>query len=144
MSTWTHVAGVIRIDALYSTEEFVFKKSLGKFVTWESPEEVWDEFEKYPERFTPTGSEGGIQYSIWKNPKKNYLAKYTVSIFGDLRDYSNIKEIEDWFNSILYEKDLLIRDAIIHITCGDGEESIIKYDYDRADQEWQKRHKDED
>lgn len=144
MSTWTHVAGVIRIDSVVPFSPSVFEETLGRILTWESSPILWKEFEKCPEKFTPTGSEGGIQYAVWENSNKSCLAKYTVSIFGDLRDYTNIKEIEDWFNNILYTKKFYIRDAILHITCDCMEEKTVKYDYDRAIQEWEKRHKDDE
>jgi hypothetical protein len=74
---------------------------------------MWDEQENHPEFYTPTGSEGGIEYDVWENPHKSDMASHTVSIFGDLRDYNTAEEIIEWFNKIC--KSFWIRDAVLNI-----------------------------
>lgn len=116
MSQWTHVCGCIRIDRLFDDVNCeTIQNALGKALKWESPAEMWDEAENYPERYTPTGSEGGIEYDIWENPNHSCMAAYTVSIWGDLRDYNSVNEITNWFNKVLYDSSLIIRDAVLSI-----------------------------
>ena len=133
MSIWTHVAGVIRVDGFGGgrTKED-FEPILGKEITFHSPYWMWDEVEAYPENFVPFGSEGGLAYTVWQNPEKDHLAANTISIFGDLRDYTKPEKIKEWFENILYNKGLCIRDAVISIDCGlYKEKMIVAYDPDR-------------
>ena len=114
MSQWTHVCGCVRIDSLeHESVNSRIETVFGKTVCWGSPTEMWGEQENYPELYTPTGSEGGIQYDVWENPKKYIAASHSVSIFGDLRDYNNVEEIIEWFNKIC--KAFVIRDAVLNI-----------------------------
>ena len=114
MSQWTHVCGCVRIDSIFhemvnSQIEAVF----GKILHYESDGWMWDEQENCPELYTPTGSEGGIEYDVWENPKDYMAASHNISIFGDLRDYDNAEEIIEWFNKIC--KAFVIRDAVLNI-----------------------------
>ena len=95
MSNWTHVAGIIRVDDIFS--EIDFDEIIGKECLWESPEEVWNDAEKNPDKYLPMGSEGSLHKSIWVNPDSSHLARYTVSIFGDLRDHHSTSDIIEWF-----------------------------------------------
>lgn len=97
MSNWTHVAGIIRIDAIRCMEEKIdFDALIGKEYDWESCHDTWIN----PEEYMPMGSEGSLDKHIWINPDKSCVAAYTVSIFGDLRDHDDPQEIIDWFKSI--------------------------------------------
>jgi hypothetical protein len=111
MSNWTHVAGIIRVDDLRLGEDLDFEDLIGREILYESPFEEWENIDKYPERYLPTGSEGSLQMSVWTNPDKSDLAAYTVSIFGDLRDHDNAQEVVDWFKKTC-EK-FLVRNAVI-------------------------------
>jgi hypothetical protein len=115
MSQWTHVCGCVRIDHLFNWKVINprIKEAFGKVLQYESPEQMWDEQKNHPERYTPTGSEGGVEYNVWENPDKRSMASHTVSIFGDLRDYNNAEEIIEWFNKIC--KSFMIRDAVLNI-----------------------------
>lgn len=116
MSQWTHVCGCIRIDSItHQGMEEKIKEALGDIISYDSPSNDWDMADCCPELFTPFGSEGGIKYSIWENPKHNHIAAYTVSIWGDLRDYQNVDEIKQWFNKVLYNSNLIIRDAVLSV-----------------------------
>ena len=102
MSNWTHVAGVIRVDYLKwgkDTPELDFDELLGKKCLWGSDEETWVDAENNPNKYLPMGSEGSLQKSVWINPKDSHLARYTVSIFGDLRDHDSCDEIIEWFKN---------------------------------------------
>lgn len=116
MSIWTHVAGVIRIDDFRMNSQHPnFDSLIGKECLWDSNGSVWEDQEKLPENYLPMGSEGSLQKSVWVNPKTNSLAAYTVTIFGDLRDYSNPDGIIEWFKNKCKEinKKYIIRQATI-------------------------------
>ena len=89
MSIWTHVAGVIRYDCLIDKEP-----DTGITCCGADGDEKWDKCD------VPCGSEGSLQVSKWTNPSESSVAKYTISIFGDLRDYSSEQEIIDYFDRI--------------------------------------------
>ena len=98
MSNWVHVAGVIRIDNMFGIEKSIdFKEELGKVCLFHSPCYVWEEYNEHPERFLPCGSEGSLQFSVLENPNKSHLARYVVTIWGDLRDYEESDRIIEWF-----------------------------------------------
>ena len=118
MSNWTHVAAIVRVDDLrfdnneFNAEKF-FEEKFGKELRWTSGGDAWEEVEEYPERFLPIGSEGSLRMSVWVNPNKSYTAAYTVSIFGDLRDHDDPKEIVEWFKEKL--ADIWVRQATITV-----------------------------
>lgn len=110
MSNWTHVAAVARIDA-WPWDNLKPEDIFGKTVRYEDDAEAWEEAETHPERFLPLGSEGSLEISVWENPERNDLAKYSVMIFGDLRDHDSPQAIVDWFKDKL--AGLMIRQATI-------------------------------
>lgn len=102
MSNWTHVAGVIRVDYIKWDDEDTeldFDKLIGKECLWGSDYEVFEDANKHPELYLPMGSEGSLQKSVWINPNDSCTARYTVSIFGDLRDHDSCDEIIEWFKN---------------------------------------------
>ena len=103
MSVWTHVAAVARVDWIHHLvgKEVTFEDIFGREVPWESPEEIWLEAAEHPERFLPMGSEGSLQMNVWTNPDSCEAARYTVTIFGDLRDYDDAAGIVQWFREKL-------------------------------------------
>lgn len=110
MSNWTHVAGIIRVDGIAEVD---FDEVIGKECLWESPSEVWEDAEANPDKYLPMGSEGSLQKSIWRNPDGNCLARYTISIFGDLRDHHSTTDIIEWFKEKC--KSLWVRNAVITV-----------------------------
>lgn len=105
MSNWTHVAGIIRVDCL-PIEDLDFDGLIG---------EEWhfgDEFYIPKTGFLPDGSEGSLYKSVWEDPDGS-IPRYTVSIFGDLRDREDPQEIIDWFKEKC--KNLWVRQAIITV-----------------------------
>ena len=118
MSIWTHVVGVIRFDGLSfaGTPE----PDCGFTCDFEDNEDTWDRCN------IPCGSEGSLQISKWINPEGSALARYTYSIFGDLRDYDDEKEIIDYFNRIV--KDQMIRQACFTFQVEGGDSHIFYYD----------------
>ena len=115
MSNWTHVAGIIRVNAFRFDDDITkdFDELIGKECLWDSPTEVWDDADGNPDKYLPMGSEGSLQKSIWINPDKDCMDSYTISIFGDLRDHDNVKEIIDWFKEKC--KKLWVRNAVITV-----------------------------
>lgn len=101
MSNWTHVAGVIRVNYMKWDDipELDFDELLGKECLWDSGYEVFEDADKHPELYLPMGSEGSLQKSVWINPNKSSIPRYTVSIFGDLRDHDSCDEIIEWFKN---------------------------------------------
>lgn len=127
MSQWTHVAGIIRVDGVgnligltHEDEKGRLEELLGHTANYDSPREDWDKCN------VPCGSEGSIQYKVEMTGKPDDVVRGHVSICGDLRDYENVKEIENWFRGVL-EKihdvkgasaqryPFIIRDAVMSI-----------------------------
>ena len=115
MSVWTHVAAVFRVDGVRAewrgpsrpdwdkiTGRQIYD---GDWLTEDSYEQErmrqdWAAYRKHPKRFMPTGSEGSLQRLIWVNPNHFDMARYTVTVFGDLRDYEDYEAIHQWFLSV--------------------------------------------
>lgn len=57
------------------------------------------------------------------------MAAFTIPIYGDLRDYSNIEEIKSWFNGVC-DSIGMIRDAVISIDVEYGAQEIVRYKKD--------------
>ena len=115
MSNWTHVAGIMRVDAIRPLDgKYNFTEILGKELHFDSSSSLWDEAEENPEKFLPMGQEGSLKMSVWDNPCKESLAAYTVSIFGDLRDHHDVDSIIEWFQGKC--KMLPIRQACITVS----------------------------
>ena len=130
MSQWTHVCGCIRIDSLnHKTMKDLIRNAMGETLYYSSSMLKWEEAEEHPERYTPMGSEGGIEYDIWENPNHNHLDAYVVTIWGDLRDYNDVQEIADWFNKIIYNSNFLIRDAVLSIDVEFQDKTVLLYKY---------------
>lgn len=116
MSTWTHVAGVIRA---YGVQDMAtghdWDSIIGKECLWGSNSEAWKDADDHPEEYMPLGSEGTLQKSIWVNPDKSDMTAYTISVFGDLRDWYDVDAIVEWFKKIVKNK-LWVRSAVITVT----------------------------
>ena len=134
MSNWTHVAGIIRIDALrLDNDPYDFKAYfddlIGKECRFNDDARVWKEQREYPDEYLPMGSEGSLHKHIWINPDKSHLSAYTVTIFGDLRDHDDPQEIVNWFKKKC--RKLNIRQATISV---DNElNGTINYTYSDKD-----------
>lgn len=111
MSTWTHVAGSIRIDDFSTTIEEHKKKAA--------------EIIRTAFKNIPCGSEGPFNLKIYINRQLHYFAAFVLTIYGDLRDYDNIEEIENWFNSVCSK--FIIRQAVLTIECDNGQSKTITY-----------------
>lgn len=118
MSNWTHVAGIIRVDSLRfdPLESNYWEKTIGKECLYDSPETVWEDAYRHPDRYLPMGSEGSLRMVVWENPDKSNTDAYTVSIFGDLRDHDDTEWIISWFKKKC--EMLSVRNAVIEV-CND-------------------------
>ena len=132
MSNWAYVAGIIRIDYVKYEDipKLDFDKLFGR--DCDNIHEVFDA-NIHTELYLPVGSEGGLKKFIWVSyPNNPYFAKYTVSIFGDLCDYSCDKIIE-WFKNKckLIDSDKVpggsIKQAIITVNNECGETKSYTY-----------------
>lgn len=117
MSVWTHVAGVIRVDAIREIAEPDFSKIFVRC--------LWGEDTKGCNM--PLGSEGSLDFKIIENPDKSCLAAYTIVVFGDLRDFGvdDMPEIESWWDRVL-EQCGMIRQAVLQIQPEDGDVKILE------------------
>ena len=131
MSMWTHVAAVARIDSFVENDDF--SPVFGRECLAGDSREVWNEAQEHPERFLPMGSEGTLQMSVWINPQRNCLARYVVTVFGDLRDYQDGMGVIEWFKEKL--KPLWVRQATITVDIGTSKALNWTYDPFETDQE---------
>lgn len=125
MSIWTHVAAIIRIDSIkgfgigpQSKEEL--EKVLGPVAEFDGTDEEWNACT------LPRGSEGSLKYAIWENEDEHCTSAFTVSVFGDLRDYDETETIEKWFNEFC-GKFPMIRQAICVAEVEYGETKVFQY-----------------
>lgn len=131
MSEWTHINGIIRFDGVVFDEnssELLHKLEgiLGHTCRYDSPKEDWDACT------VPCGSEGSLQYLI--HEYATGLPWCVVAIWGDLRDYSNVQEITDWFNKVCKEW-VCVRQGIIEIEVEGKESVVVQYKDEQKDTE---------
>lgn len=130
MSDWTHVAGVIRVNQIKLDEhvpDLNFEELIGKEVRFSDESDIWADARKHPEKYLPMGSEGSLRMSVWTNPDISHVARYTVSIFGDLRDYDTPETIIEWFKKKCEDEELSVRDAVISARCNSQESLTWTY-----------------
>lgn len=107
MSQWTHIAGIVRVDAILSDQTKTIEGCFGKTCSYSDPESAWESCT------VPCGSEGSVQYRIERTGTENEMAWGCVYIWGDLRDYSDAQEIYKWLKAAT--KSLLIRSCVVKI-----------------------------
>ncbi|MBR1526567.1 MAG: hypothetical protein IJ640_07905 [Prevotella sp.] len=121
MSQWTHVCGCIRVDSIRMADEENEKANirniLGRIVRFTDDDRLTT---------LPLGSEGSIEYAILTNPDKCCVAAYVIPIWGDLRDYDDVQEIEDWFHDVCSK--LFVRNAVLNIDVENGIKKNIAYE----------------
>lgn len=130
MSVWTHVAGIVRVDGIVCFSEIDFDKVFGKECSWGSDKDTWNDADLNPDDYMPMGSEGSLEKSVWINPDTYCMARYTVSIFGDLRDYDDSKAIIEWFENSCDK--VTVRQAVLTIEV-EGQEPIV-YRYEKGEE----------
>jgi len=111
LSVWTHVAGVVRIEALPA--EIRKRPSVA---------EVEDVFKKD----IPEGSEGPLNIDVVVVKDASYSILFcNVIVWGDLRDFGwkDVQKIADWIERVrkdLDELGLIMGQAVIAIDAEDG------------------------
>lgn len=112
MSIWTQINGSVTIrDDFPGMEEISYddiKEVFGKTCSYGSSDDIWDECT------VPCGSEGSLQYKI-NHVDSVVHVDWVVSIFGALRDYDNVEEIEEWFKGIVLKTSMSIREATLYV-----------------------------
>ena len=136
MSIWTHVAGCIRVDGFIdqsgSEDAGVKEKinsSMGKIINFAD--------EDYT-TIVPCGSEGSLKYKWLRNDHTSAINIGQLLIWGDLRDYSNVDEIEKWLTEIVTNLDknhLYLRDGIVSVDVESDEEKFI---FNYSGKTWEK------
>ena len=107
MSQWTHVAATIRIDSIFRNGVCnKIQDALGETLNWK------DEIDS-DTYYMPYGSEGSLEYVITEHPDESSIAAFTVTIYGDLRDYDDADAIIKWFEEVCNK--FCIRQAVITI-----------------------------
>lgn len=133
MSAWVHVAGIVRIDMFRFPEEGendekeiieLMTNNFGKELSFYDKTDKWEDAYKHPEYYLPFGSEGSLKMSVWINPDICYMAAVTVSIFGDLRDYTDVNKIIEWFKKKCNSKNIDVRNACITVN-SDYDEPVV-------------------
>lgn len=106
MSIWSDVAAIVRVNDFlgFGEDEPNWDDIFGKECLFESSSEVWDDAYEHPEKYLPMGSEGSLQKTVWVNPDQSRADAYTVSIFGSLRDHTDVDGLIGWFKDIVTNK----------------------------------------
>lgn len=113
MSRWTHVAAIFRLNSINVMLDKTLLDVFGEEVSYK---QMLSYDEHGSAATLPMGSEGSLSMSIWHNPDRHCLASTTVSVFGDLRDFGDTKDIESlkaWFNKCCQHFN--IRQAVMQI-----------------------------
>lgn len=109
MSYWTHVCGIVRLDTAPN---------------YNSKPQIKD-FEIYFDDI-PIGSEEGLSFELNK-VKRIGWTEYQILIYGDLRDYTDLDYIIEWFKNFLNKlsKNCMIR--IASLSAYDGFKTTKTY-----------------
>ncbi len=143
MSMWTHVNGNIRLDEFGEHSVDKIKSIMGKMYVYRPELSGLSEsdFSSDTNEITlPFGSEGSLLYSVVANKDVSSLPAYSISIWGDLRDYDTDTvrgEIIPWFKNLLLtfkSAYMIMRNAMIEIEVEDGTHialiGVLKYNED--------------
>ncbi len=118
MSQWTHVNASIRFDGMKGMTP---DPDPGHTVSFDSPGQAWDECD------VPCGSEGSLQYQMTE--VGDGLTRFTAAIWGDLRDYSDVAEIEAYLARITTGQ--MIRSGVAEIRVEYGETKVLWFDAEK-------------
>lgn len=141
MSAWTHVAGIVRIDALRLSGKNANEKLKTEIKEILGEPKDYHELEIYSNDTAntrvPYGSEGSLDYEIRLNNDYNMLPAGYISIFGDLRNFGgeyDQERILNWLRRL--SSNFVIRQGIVHIN-DDYEHGPVIFYFN--DNEWQRR-----
>lgn len=126
MSIWTHVAGCIRVDGFIDQSgsedgkaEEKISSSMGKIINFADDDYT---------TIIPCGSEGSLKYKWLRNEHTSAINIGQILIWGDLRDYSNVDEIEKWLTEIvanLEKNHLYLRDGVVSVDAESNDDRFI-------------------
>jgi hypothetical protein len=133
MSTWTHIAGAIRFDAILAATmvderagdavvDQAIRYAFGKTFSFEDLMESVDP-SAGGGRMAPAGSEGSAQYRVIKTSQTRALSWGAVLIWGDLRDYDDWQALREWIIEacqILLERGIAVRNVAVEIQVEGG------------------------
>lgn len=148
MSNWTHVAGIARIDYMPYTDtedkvRTIVEKIFGKECKWSDDMSVWKKAREHPEAFMPMGSEGSLHLVLHDTNEKDCIARYVVSIFGDLRGHDDPNAIIEWFSNCCKaidesEDSVWIRNACVSVQNEWNGARVWSYDVEQEEAEMEK------
>lgn len=115
MSQWTHVNACIRFDGIRGMTPI---PDLGHTHHYDDPPESLNACD------VPCGSEGSLQHKMVEMPGDGAI-RFVAAIWGDLRDYSDIAEIEAYLTRIVAGQ--LVRSGIAEIIVERGKTQILRY-----------------
>lgn len=120
MSTWSHVAGCIRMDSLFVSIPS-FLEAL-PFIFGRKVRFGDEDWQTTLPCTLPCGSEGSLNYEFLPHFNNQCINFGQVFIWGDLRDYSDLTAIEEWvkqFTTKLKDAGINIRDGVVTMSSGD-------------------------
>lgn len=137
MSTWSHVAGTVRLDDL----SFIAKPLRNTVSEIEEIIGPMCTFEEWNDESTiPRGSEGGIEYKVCQNDDGS-LCRFNIAFWGDLRDFDteDCESIVTWFRDLceckfgnITESLVSVRDAVLkYYTEFEDVQHVLYWDQDK-------------
>lgn len=119
MSKWTSVNASFRIQKFTTVTEReildVFGRQSNSYNSFDNED---------AEKLLPKGSEGTLNINIWINNDESDTNVATVNVFGDLRDFDDVDEIEKWFNDCCGA--IAVKQAVCQVYANDSVE-IFQY-----------------
>lgn len=131
MANWGHITGLIRLDSLVFNKEMLELKAI-ELKRHLGPMEFTDELT------LPAGYNKTLEYELltMNEPDGNVspIQNMRLSLFGDLSEFTDYKELLDWLNEYLsYEATMsaagaYIRDGVVMFTVEQPNiETIFRY-----------------
>ena len=124
MSQWTHVNATIRFDGIPGMTP---DPDLGRTVEFDDPQEMWNKCN------VPCGSEGSLRYEITE--VGDGVTRFVAAIWGDLRSYSDVAEIEAYLTRITTGQ--MIRSGVAEIEVEYKTVKVLRFNSDLDVQAWQ-------
>lgn len=117
----THVCGCIRVNDPDPKKNSIpkldrIKDVLGRIV--EIHDLDWD-------TDVPCGTDGSLHYEIMERRRRDLSIEYVIPIYGDLKDYTDVDEVENWFRGVC--EYLPVRQATLIVEADNTEPRVISY-----------------
>lgn len=124
MSQWTHINASIRFDGI---KGMTLDPDLGKTVSYDDPVGAWNACD------VPRGSEGSLQNTLTEIG--DGAVRFVATVWGDLRDYEDVAEIEAYLDRIVEGQG--IRSGVAEIEVEYKSTKVLRYNNDLDVQAWQ-------